>query len=119
MSWMKKSNPRVKIHENGSVTLSGLHYRDLRAILTSASLWRHKQRENVEPGSVGWAKKLSALISLTETRISDEIIKSHSCDDRPMEEAMKRINRIAAAHKARENRLETARIMKAMFPRKP
>lgn len=51
MKTRRRLAPRVKIHPNGTVTLSGLHYRDLRSILTAASLHhydtekKHREKE--------------------------------------------------------------------------
>ncbi|MCP1539969.1 hypothetical protein [Methylorubrum extorquens] len=47
-------NPRLKIHPDGSATLSGIHVRDLKSILTAASLHHydtekgHKEKEAAE-----------------------------------------------------------------------
>lgn len=40
---------RVKLHEDGKVTLSGIDYRDLRSILTAASLHRYDNPFSPDP----------------------------------------------------------------------
>lgn len=37
-------NPRVKLHENGNVTVSGIPYDRLRSILTEAILYRYEHK---------------------------------------------------------------------------
>lgn len=40
MPTARTRSPKVKMHSNGHVTISGLNYRDARSLLTSAQLYR-------------------------------------------------------------------------------
>ncbi|MBU1248745.1 MAG: hypothetical protein KKB70_08605 [Proteobacteria bacterium] len=42
-------SPRVKMHKNGHVTISGLNYDDAKAILTAAVLYRRENPHVPEP----------------------------------------------------------------------
>lgn len=42
------NNPRVRMYENGMCTVSGLHYDDLRSLITSASLHQYQSENEYE-----------------------------------------------------------------------
>jgi hypothetical protein len=86
---MGRLAPRVKLHEDGTVTVSGLHARDLKDILTAASLHHMESESKWVPtpeegeyvdiirwnnyGSRAWFKRLTFVIDHLCTCLDDKI----------------------------------------------
>jgi len=95
-------SPKVKLHTNGHVTVSGLHYEDFRALLTQASL-RWYDDEKKDPGGEhrgcsnpecrcgqNYHEKLRWLIDVLDKSIKNEIQKTHpSRAEAPLKERLK------------------------------
>lgn len=87
--------PRIKIHPNGTCTLSGVNYDDLRSIFTEASLYRydHPYKEktfeaDIElrlPGiqernnlaEIAWFKRNRWIVDACSGAMSDAITATH------------------------------------------
>jgi len=65
---MNRLAPRIKHHRNGTCTVSGIPSGDLRAILTSAALWRHQQKDENKNDkslySVIWERRLRMILDM-------------------------------------------------------
>lgn len=84
-------NPRITLHRDGGVTLSGLRYDDLRSILTAARLYRydHEFRPEPEEGphseiiarnnrdAATWHRRMEYLIDAASRALSEAIQGSH------------------------------------------
>lgn len=69
--------PRVKLHKSGSITLTGIDYKDLRSIFTAASLWRHDHPvESTSMDELEWERRIKYVIDIVEKGIGEEINKT-------------------------------------------
>ena len=73
-------NPRVRIHKNGTATLSGIDYGDLRSILTAAHLHRYKN-PSLSSSETAWHERQHAIIQASSVALSEAIADSYN--DRP------------------------------------
>lgn len=69
--------PRVKLHKSGSITLTGIDYKDLRSIFTAASLYRYDHPVNSEyKDELEWERRIKYVIEQVEKGIGEEINKT-------------------------------------------
>jgi len=82
----RTSNPRVRIHKTGTVTLSGFNWDDLRSLLTSASLSHYASIEEAEKWpegdrraeAIAWHKEQHAFIHMAEASLTEAIAATHT-----------------------------------------
>ena len=119
MSRKNKANPRIKIHPDGRATLAGLDYRDLRSILTAASLWRYREAEEREHNGkkgcnclerLDWSKSMQLLISMASASMDMAIRGAFQ----PHEGSPSKEQRLATVREARRFRLVMAKIFADM-----
>jgi len=70
----KTRNPRITVHKNGLATLSGIHFGDLHALLTTAAVRCHDARKEAlqlgEPKDAQFFEELLRFITLAEKSVT-------------------------------------------------
>lgn len=82
----RRCAPRVRMHANETMTLSGVDARDLRDILTSARLYRYQNPVTAEKNgqeSVVWETRITYILDTLDHLILDRYHETYPWHNEP------------------------------------